>query len=54
MSASSIPLLERRLAYLPGTSDPQGGPLMVVCLPPHDLDLGALSCTIKYLKTVPK
>lgn len=48
-------LLERRLAVLPGSRDPGGGPILVIPLPqdPALHDVGGISATIKYLKTIP-
>ncbi|MPC48701.1 SEC14 domain and spectrin repeat-containing protein 1 [Portunus trituberculatus] len=48
-------LLERRLAMLPGSRDPGGGPILVISLPqdPTLHDSGGISATIKYLKTIP-
>ena len=49
-------LLEKQLAVLPGSRDPGGGPLLIVPLPldtgAHDL--GGISATLKYLKTIPR
>ncbi|XP_068215232.1 uncharacterized protein [Palaemon carinicauda] len=48
-------LLERRLAILPGSRDPGGGPILVIPLPqdPSCHDVGSISATVKYLKTIP-
>ncbi|KAF2358744.1 hypothetical protein FHG87_010493, partial [Trinorchestia longiramus] len=47
--------LHRRLAYLPGPRDAGGGPILVVPLPadPAEQDVGGISFTLKYLKTIP-
>ena len=49
-------LLEKRLATLPGSRHPGGGPLLIIPLPsdPAHHDVGGISATIKYLKTIPR
>ena len=49
-------LLERRLAVLPGSRDPGGGPILLVPLPqdPNLHDVGGISATLKCLKTIPR
>ena len=49
-------LLEKQLALLPGSRDPGGGPVLIVPLPAdsNQHDLGGISATLKYLKTIPR